>query len=319
VRALPPLLLAVVSILGADSVRADGDGEPLAHSFAQCAAQIAPKTRSGLDQLESCPRLEQIIEGSGLGVQLDENWKTSLNREGLQDLAWLLQRYETRPVSAGPDIASLPNIAAGLSITANVGQSWWERVREWLRELLTPKGRSDSSWLDRLWPKFTVPRLLQHILFYSCVALILGMAGWIIWREIKAAGRGASGPRGFAWMGTRHPEQDARHEVSVADVDSTSPRDRPAMMLRLLVQALVRSGRLRGESSLTHNELARRGRFENSDQQQRFLRVSRLAEKLLYGKEGSDGAAVPSSEIDQTVSDGRQLYEQLCATTATAA
>ncbi|MFI4867644.1 MAG: hypothetical protein ACHQDB_11190, partial [Steroidobacterales bacterium] len=83
-------------------------------------------------------------------------------------------------------------------------------------------------------------------------------------------------------------------------------------LLRLLVQALLQSGRLRGERSLTHRELGVRGAFDDPEQQLRFVRISLLAERLLYGA-GVAISATAQPQIDQALTDGRQLYAQLLA------
>jgi hypothetical protein len=82
--------------------------------------------------------------------------------------------------------------------------------------------------------------------------------------------------------------------------------ERPALLLRVLVNTLVSTGRLRAEKSLTHRELGMRAAFDAVDQRQSFNRVAALGERVLYGNRN-----VPPEEIDAVIETGRALDRQL--------
>jgi hypothetical protein len=94
------------------------------------------------------------------------------------------------------------------------------------------------------------------------------------------------------------------------DLDAAARSDRPSILLQMLVAALVKTGRLQAERSLTHRELATRARFDDSSQRESFRRVAQLAERIVYG-----GAEAPA-DLDEVVQAGRALHSQLSGATA---
>jgi hypothetical protein len=277
-----------------------------------CVAKAAPDLPAGLANLTPiCPALEQVLIDAGLAHQLGGKWRQKLNPAGLQDLLSLMQRYQASPSSGAPRVSAVASIVQTLR-TVQPTHSWWERLKQWVRELLLkPAQDADSGWPLRLLSKIiSLPRWGQLLVLYGGLGVILGAALWIVWREVAVArSRGGRGPRAVR-ADPPAVALKAGAPLSVADLDRVARRDKPALLLRLLVQALVASGRLVSERSLTHSELIRRGAFDSGDQQRRFARLSTLAEQMLYGPHATV-AHTDSPEIEQTLIEGRQLYEQL--------
>jgi hypothetical protein len=78
------------------------------------------------------------------------------------------------------------------------------------------------------------------------------------------------------------------------------------MLLQLLVNRLVQTGRLRAERSLTHRELVVRSRFDSESQRLLFATVANTAETLLYGSE----SAAPE-QLSSVLQQGQTLLRQL--------
>jgi hypothetical protein len=98
------------------------------------------------------------------------------------------------------------------------------------------------------------------------------------------------------------------------DLDALALRDRPALLLRLLVARLLTNGQLHADRSLTHRELVMHSRFADGESSGRFARVSQMAERLLYGS-----ADVDSGQVGVVVEEGRALLTQLQAPATEAA
>ena len=277
------------------------------------AAATGPKAPSGIGELRLvCPDLEHVIVDSDLSDQLPENWQQRLNRAAIADLSWQLHRYQSRSATAAPRVPTLYQVAH----TLNQPQSrhgWWQDFKDWLRQLLLTRSSPAPSFLNRWWSRLSPPQLLLRSILYALLGAIIGMALWIIRRELQAARAGAGAAKRALQRSAQLPSAAGARAPALADIDQAALPERPAILLRLLVQALLQSGRLRGERSLTHRELGVRGTFDDAEQQRRFLRISLLAERLLYGAGLASISATAQPQIDQALMDGRQLYAQLLA------
>jgi hypothetical protein len=287
-----------------------------------CLARLAPpaapaaKAPSGIGELRLiCPDLEHAIVDSDLNDQLPENWQQRLNRSAIADLSWQLHRYQSRSASAAPRVPTLYQVAHTLN-QPQPRHGWWQDFKDWLRQALFTRTSPAPAFLNRWWSRLSPSQLLMRSILYGLLGAIIVMALWIVRRELQAARAGA----GTAKRGLQRSSQlsPAAGAPAVADIDRAPLRERPALLLRLLVQALLQSGRLRGERSLTHRELGIRGTFDDAEQQLRFVRISLLAERLLYGAGVAAISATAQPQIDQALTDGRQLYAQLLADRADA-
>jgi hypothetical protein len=284
-------------------------------------AAVAPKTAApnGIDRLRTlCPGLEQAINDAGVAEQLPENWQQSLNRNALLDISWLLHRYQSKPVSAAPRVPTLYQVARTLN-QPQPRHSRWQDFKDWLRQLLLQRAPPGSSWLNRWWSQLTVPQSLLSLILYGLLAAVLVLAAWIVRRELQAARAGAIAARPDARRAVTPAAVAGASLPGLAELEHLPAREQPALLLRLLVQALLQSGRLRNERSLTHRELAARSAFDDQQQRGSFARLSLLAERLLYGAHLPKATTGPQPQIEQALADGRQLYAQLIATRAGAA
>jgi hypothetical protein len=277
-----------------------------------CLKDLPARPKPGLDQLKSfCPDLERVLQDAGVTQQLGENWEKLVNARTLRDISALLQRYQNGPASAIPQTGSVHSIAESLR-GKQAPPTWWHRLGEWLRHLLERKSGQGPGLVERILQSLgsMSPRVRQAVL-YGSLALVLLLLGWIAWREVKAAGitrRSALLPK----PGGRPLPSGSNDEALVpGSLDTVSLAERPALLLRLLVQALHRMGRLAGDRALTHRELIARARFDNADQRTRFAGVSLRAEQQLYGAAVS---AVADAELERIVHEGRELYLQLLGT-----
>ena len=302
---LLPILLAL-SALFAQPLWADTAAS--IQILDKCLHALAPEAGTGIEQLrEICPDLERTINESPLRDQLPEHWQEQLDRNGIADISALLQRYQSQAQSAVPRVATLYQVAQSLN-QPQPRHSWWQDLKEWLRRQLLAPDNSESSWMTRWWPDAP---LLMRTIFYGLLAAVLLMALWIIRGELKAAAAGARATRARA-RAPLAPSPAGARPLTPEDIDAAPLRERPALLLRLLVQALLQSGRLHGERSLTHRELAVRSAFDDAEQHGRFERIALLAERVLYGPNQPIAQTGPEASID-ALNDGRQLYAQLLA------
>lgn len=287
---------------------------------------------AGIDELRlSCPGVEQAIIDSGLSAQLPERWQQWLDRSSLEDLSQLLRRYQSPLPSAAPGVATLHQVAHTLTLS-EPPHGWWQDFKAWLWKWLSPTGSTDSSWLSRWLSSVTLPQLLLQSLMYLLIGMVLVGTVWIVWRELRLAGLGArNGPaanRSSPLPAGAGRSADAS-PLSLDAVDRAPPREQPALLLRLLVQALLQSGRLSNDRPLTHRELAVRSNFDDSGQRERFERISLLAERLMYGSVANATATATATatakadgdplQVSRALADGRELYARWATRGAPAA
>lgn len=308
---LPPLLLAAFAVFGqplwADTAASIQTLDRCLDSLAQNSSKAA----RGLDSLRPlCPELEHALIDSALRDQLPEHWQDVLDRGGIADISALMRRYASQPPSVLPRVPTLYQVAQSLK-QPQPRHSWWQDFKDWLRQLLLPPENSGPSWMTRWWSRLSPPPLLMRSIFYGLLGAIVAMALWIVWRELQAAGLGAGAVGRVAGRSSHAALPPGATPLSLEDIDAAALREQPALLLRLLVQALLQSGRLSYERSLTHRELGVRSAFDDPEQRGRFIRISLLAERTLYGPRAPAASAAAPPEIDHAVSDGRQLYAQL--------
>jgi hypothetical protein len=312
VRWLRSLPLLAACVLHAPALPAEPSAD--VQALRDCAARVSPTLPNGIETLRrSCPDIEQAMSRLGWREQLEEQWPTRINRRALADLAWLTERYQGQPRGPAPAVATARSVARGLRQTL-APQSWWQQLKarllDWLRYPDSPGGSWLSQWLSRL----RVPALLRIGFMLAAIAAVLIMAVWIIWREVKAArtSPNATDPSRRRSIGLQPLPVEG--SPGLGALEAVTLEERPALMLRLLVRSLVRSGRLRAERSLTHRQLAVRSSFDDGEQRARFLGIALLAERQLYGAglaEHADQAA-----IRQALMAGRRLYDELSVASA---
>lgn len=274
-------------------------------SVRDCAATASPALSGIKDLNEACPQLEDALRSLGLDVELYDGWRQQLNRDALHDLWSLSERYRGSKPQASADVGVLPGILESLAREQTpIPKSWWDAFRAWLRTWFVHHDPESLSWLDRWLERFGQSITLLNAILYALMALVLIAAAAVIVNELKAAGplrRGRDAAASAA--GEANPDAAA---PEVAGSESMTPADRLAMLLQLLVNRLVQTGRLRAERSLTHRELVVRSRFDSESQRLLFATVANTAETLLYGSE----SAAPE-QLGSVLQQGQTLLRQL--------
>ena len=272
----------------------------------------------GLKQLETvCPGLTQALSELGLTQQLGEDWRAQLNPPALEQLADLRRFYAGEARYEAPRTESLASVASSLRVQT-APQSWWQRFKSWLRSLLRQDeapSRADFGWLERLLSHLTLKPWLAQAVGYTGIGLVIALALWFIWRELRFANvltrrrRPSGNPGRTDWT----PQALAR-DLRAEDLDRLPLWERPSLLLQLLVQTLRQSDRLGLERALTFRELSERAKLDDDLQRTRFERITRLAERQRYGASSQPSSARSDEQLRETLADGLSLYAQLRAT-----
>lgn len=306
-------LVLTILLLAAPAAWSQAAGEPAA-VLAACIEASAEAETETLEELEvECPGIEHALVEMGYAPFISESQLDELGWYNLQELQALRQRYAQ--AAAGADVRTdslAPILNALQDKEAERPPTWFDRLKRRLRDLFDRQGES-SSWLNNWLADKELPGSVREFIVYAVVFISVVLAILVILNELRAAGvlrRRA----GAAKQSPAAPGKPVTSELTLADLESAAPGDRPSVMLRLLVAALVQRGRLRADRSLTHRELTARVALEDAGQRESFARVASLSEKAVYS-----GGTVPIEEIDAAVAAGRTLIAALAATPMTAA
>lgn len=291
--------------------------EGLVALLTSCATRLDRDRDIGYARIaQRCPELAPVLSNSDRAGWLPGSWQersNELSAGGLRELARLIREESRRPVSVGgPAAESLAPVLRQVSANPEDDSGLWARTMSWIRSLLSRQraGAAEEDFAIADWLRDRgIGASAWTILTYVLFAVLICLAILVIVAELRAAGllqrksRDASGevqlPRGNVAL---------RFE----DLAALPLLERPALLLRLIVEALVATGRMQGAAaghrSRTRNEILRDARLEREAQRDSLAALARRSEQLRY-------AAVPPAppEIEATVVDGSALLHELSA------
>jgi hypothetical protein len=286
-----------------------GAGGTALDTLDACAARATAEAR-GIVALEAqCPGLEPALGELGLVEVLPDGWRDRLQRDQLGDLASLTHRYLDAPARVAPDAAALRAVLDQLAREqVRPPRSWRAAFMDWLRSWFANRDEGSGRWFERVLERLAQSIDLVKVVTYGLLGLVVVAAVVLVVRELRAAGllsgRGNSAPRRDA--AAMAPTDAATPDI--LDLDAVALRDQPAVLLRLLVARLLANGQLRAERSLTHRELATHSTFSDAESRTLFVRVTQLAERVLYGSGEAN-----ATQAGAVIADGRKLLLRLQA------
>ena len=274
----------------------------------RCAAQADTKL-TGITALEqACPGLRAAFDQLRLTALLPRDWPKTLTAGGLADVDALIRRYAGSAASEAPQAATLRSIAARL-VVSSAPPTWWSRITAWIRRRTGSLLPSMGRWLRSIAPSLRHP---GQSIAYGVIALLLAAVAAALAFELRGAGLIRKRRR------TTRPFRRAR--IAISPTGNTEPQDsepdwarlreQPARVLRLLVATLTRAHRLRRDRHLTCRELETEARFDTEVERAGFVRVTRLAERELYGPPGATALS------EEALRDAMALHTRLLAAAA---
>jgi hypothetical protein len=273
-----------------------------------CAAK-AQLDSMGVQALQAeCPGIEQALEDSSYFAFIGEEQGERLTRDSITDLLDLQSRYEGREAShAALDAAAAERAVADLkqpdSEPKVQRKSWFQLLMDWVNQYLSRESQRDT-WLGRWLRGFQIPTGQTTWVLGLLSAVIVGLAIAIVIAELRASGLLRSYRRRAVGAGAATKHQVAA--LTFADLEAIPLRDRAALLLKLLVGALQRGGRLRADQALTHRELGKHAVFDDQQQRDAFGAIATLAESTLYG-----GRSVDEAALARAIDSGQRMHPEL--------
>ena len=275
-----------------------------------CVARLDPQLDIGYDRIATrCPDLMRQLEAGAWAPWLPRGWKESgndLSAGSLKELRELVARESAARESnlaRAPDVRGLQPILATLA--GNRDTTGWSRFKSWLRSILERREQpTDDGWFSRMVSHVGISQSVIRIVTYGSLAVVVIMAGTIVVSELRAAGlfnrrRGAARKR-------RSRDTGAISGLSWSDIERAQLRDRPRMLLDLIVRRLIDRGSLPPAGALTVRELTRAARLPQAEGRARLEELALATERVRYAR-----AELQVDGLEGPVAGGRELLDQL--------
>ena len=256
---------------------------------------------------ERCPELAGTLAASPYAAWLPPDWSkpdNELSVGGLAELRRLLTRTEPTPAVRTPRVAQLADVLKELHRSDTAPRSWWARLKQWLRGVLTPQpGEAEQGWLARLIGGIDLSQRITRAIVWGALLLLLLLAGAVVANELRVAG----------WWRRqrRHGRQLAAHAAAegaaggLEDIERASDEEQPHLLLQLIIRRLIELQRLPPARALTLKELERAARLPAALDRERLAALSAACERARYA-EGVSAALLAAASLR-----GRELLASL--------
>lgn len=258
------------------------------HTRINRPAPAASAQFQGVEAIRAaCPGIDRAVASLRVDRLLPADWQKKASSTACADLDVVAQRYAGRPSSTAPVATDLRALALALQQPPSSSGSMWKRINAWMRRRLAPAGWL-LKWFHSL-PDRDVGPSPRTVLLMSLSALLLLVVAALVLVGLRAAGLIGAARRRPSQLRRRFKR--VRKAAGTArlgdDAEPMYAADRPVLALRMLMEALRCSRRIEGDGRLTCRELVVRALFDTAGQREGFAAVALLAERELYGPEGS--------------------------------
>ncbi|MEO8016997.1 MAG: DUF4129 domain-containing protein, partial [Pseudomonadota bacterium] len=262
----------------------------------------------GIERIQKrCPELLPALASAPWRELLPQGMRErreEISAESLRAMEELVRHARDGVVLREPPRREkLDPVLAALGAKGQEGATRWERFKRWLKEKLEKRKDDDeTSALEKWTRQFQTSEGIAQAITYIGYTLVGMLALYVIWSELRAAGILGGLRRAVA---RANPAAQWRRRLMLADVTAAPLADRPGMLLRLLGEALTRSGRLPAAAGLTAAAIARRARLDSENDRDELAGVANVADSVRYGdRKPSDEA------IEGAVTAARELLEK---------
>jgi hypothetical protein len=303
--------LAALAMLAAPFASPEAAETDALRAIDACIARLDAQIDVGYERIaRRCPDLAPALEHSGFAAWLPQEWKESrndLSAGSLAELRRLVAReLATRATARTPRVERLEEILSDLGSTAQESSGTWARFKKWVRSLFERAGQQESeSWLSRLVSRVGVSGAVIEVITYIALGLVVALAGFIVFNELRLAGL-----LGRRRVGDR---SEGEHSIAVSssrltwgDVERAALVEQPRLLLQLVAAKLTARGQLPPAGAFTVRELVRTAKLGQEADRQTLNEIALTSERVRYAEGG-----VPSESVQEAVVRGRELLARL--------
>jgi hypothetical protein len=305
-RALLALLLAAAAATAAGVQARD----PL-QAIDECVTRLDNELDVGYARIAArCPQLAATLGESAFAPWLPADWKrpdNELSAAGLSELRAQLAR-EGGPRAQEHVAPRSERVTAVLATLArseqDAGRSWWRRLKDWLRGLITARPQAEQDWLRRWWAQLKLSTSTTQLFGWAALAVVVALAAGIIINELRIAGLLRRSPERSRTRPADRPGSNAT--ASLADIERAAPEEQPALLLELIAARLADQQRLPPARALTARELARAARLPAESARVPLAELAAVCERVRYSAE-----RVTAASLAAAVRSGSSLLAML--------
>ena len=286
------------------------DGGALLETLAACRARLDRELDVGYARIAArCPDLARELAADRAASWLPQGWQDAgndLSAGGLEELRTLIARErDLRAQSRAPRVQRLHEVVAELGEAAQSRSGLWARLTAWLRQVLSPEDDpGEPGFLSRLLGRIGFSERVIEFIAYAALAAFIGLAGLVVWQEIRASGLPRRGLAGLRPAAALRPAPQGR--ARLAQLERASLAERPSLLLGLVLDELSRRQRLPPPRALTTRELVGAAELAEPQDTQRLRSLAVTAEDVRF-------AARPVEEprLRAALADGVALIERI--------
>jgi uncharacterized protein DUF4129 len=306
VRVLAALLLLAAPVASIQAAQADSIAV-----LDACIAKLDAQIDIGYDRVaRRCPDLAPALEQSGWAAWLPQGWKESRNDLSVGSLRELrrtvARELAPHPVAKIPNVETLKDIISDLGTTGQERSGLWSRFKKWLRSLFERSAQqNDEGWLSRLISRAGVSGAVMEIITYVALGIVVALAGFIVFNELRLAGilkRRRAGNAGDE--GASLPADGLR--IAWADVERAPLRDQPRLLMQLVASRLTDLKRLPPAGAFTVREIVRTADLKQPADRERLNEIALTSERVRYAE-----SEVSPAVVETAVVNARELLNQL--------
>src|SRR6516165_8574904 len=209
-----------------------------------CVARLDSELDVGYARIAArCPDLPDALAESSFAPWLPADWKrpdNQLSAAGLSELRAQLAR-EGGPRAQEHVAPRSERVTAVLATLArseqDAGRSWWRRLKDWLRGLITARPQAEQDWLRRWWAQLKLSTSTTQLFGWAALAVVVALAAGIIINELRIAGLLRRSPERSRTRPADRPGSNAT--ASLADIERAAPEEQPALLLELIAARLA--------------------------------------------------------------------------------
>jgi hypothetical protein len=275
-----------------------------------CVARLDTELDVGYARIAArCPDLTAALGESAFAPWLPADWKrpdNQLSAAGLSELRAQLAR-ESGPGDsrrAAPRTEHVAALLAAVTHDADAGSiSWWQRLKDWLRRILTTQAQADGGWLRRWLAGIELSTATAQLITWAAVAAVVALAAGIVINELRIAGVLRGGRTRSHPRGGDSPRSGA---AALEEIERAAPEQQPALLLEVIAVRLAALQRLPPTRALTGRELEREARLPEESGRARLVELVRVCERVRFS-----GEPVSTTSLAAAVRGGRALLTAL--------
>lgn len=234
--------------------------------------------------VQTCPDAARLLNDHAVSQNLDIDPADPMYPQEVETLAQLARFLDRDPIPLPLQRLKLTTLEAVLAETSRPIESaptWWQRLKQWLKEWFGDSGDVQSGWLRDWLDRLSLPTWVGVLLRYVFGILIVVLAAVLIAREVGRFRRG----------GRREDRVNTGGSIPVTSPisltwqahEAGAPARRAGLLLMQIWSDLMTAGRIEPDWSRTNRQLTASAQRSGLQQHHTLDEIVQRVESVVYG------------------------------------